>query len=465
MDAFKNDKREECKYGGGCYQKNPGHLKRFKHPPKVEAIGASTETNKGIRNFFSPKRNETKNGEKNKRAQDEKEKAVEEPPAKKTKHDLSSDEEESHDKEEAPTITSKVNHDVSGDEDEDNKENSQSNNTDASESKETKIEEVFDDILPPSPKDNREDIKQKFLVDMPEDFYQFFEFCQSLSPSSPCSALSSSCGLLLVGPFDILGGKIPDSAVRSSRLFLRHWRFYYDPPEFQTVLTASGKNEKQFHIGYFRDDPKQAPAFVAANSAAEGPKISPLGDNIFGAVANHIGNMLRTADPFSRTRLLALQDSVKKKGAELGLSVDMKTAGMRQRERKKMAATFHGAGMVVPYDKKTQVGYREIPETTASLKRIFRNVVEAEGDEERDKAFDVLQELVTNVQFANDEGDPGMGLELGLDMFCHGGVILHNTVQHLLTVAYDLLGRDEFGTIITAHLGNRRKTSDLNMFK
>ena len=31
----------------------------------------------------------------------------------------------------------------------------------------------------------------------------------------------------------------------------------------------------------------------------------------------------------------------------------MKTAGMRQRERKKMAATFHGAGMVVPYDKKT----------------------------------------------------------------------------------------------------------------
>ena len=143
-------------------------------------------------------------------------------------------------------------------------------NTDASESKETKIEEVFDDILPPSPKDNRENIKQKFLVDMPEDFYQFFEFCQSLSPSSPCSALSSSGGLLLVGPFDILGDKIPDSAVRSSRLFLRHWRFYYDPPEFQTVLTGSGKNEKQFHIGYFRDDPKQAPAFVAANSAAEG---------------------------------------------------------------------------------------------------------------------------------------------------------------------------------------------------
>ena len=32
-----------------------------------------------------------------------------------------------------------------------------------------------------------------------------------------------------------------------------------------------------------------------------------------------------------------------------------------------------------------------------------------------------VQELVTNVQFANDEGDPGMGLELGLNAFAFGG--------------------------------------------
>ena len=37
------------------------------------------------------------------------------------------------------------------------------------------------------------------------------------------------------------------------------------------------------------------------------------------------------------------------------------------------------------------------------------------------QALDVLQELITNVQFANDEGDPGMGLELGLDAFTFGG--------------------------------------------
>ena len=30
---------------------------------------------------------------------------------------------------------------------------------------------------------------------------------------------------------------------------------------------------------------------------------------------------------------------------------------------------------------------------------------------------------MTNVQFANDEGDPGMGLELGLNAFSFGGRI------------------------------------------
>ena len=78
--------------------------------------------------------------------------------------------------------------------------------------------------------------------------------------------------------------------------------------------------------------------------------------------------------------------------------------------------------MVVPYNKNTEVGYREIPETTTSLKKILGKIVESHKDDAdedaKNKAFDALQELVTNVQFANDEGDPGMGLELGnLDFF------------------------------------------------
>ena len=35
--------------------------------------------------------------------------------------------------------------------------------------------------------------------------------------------------------------------------------------------------ETDFHIGYFRDDPKAMPVFVGSNDPAEGCAITPLG--------------------------------------------------------------------------------------------------------------------------------------------------------------------------------------------
>ena len=131
---------------------------------------------------------------------------------------------------------------------------------------------------------------------------------------------------------------------------------------------------------------------------------------------------------------------------------------MKARDKLKLSATFHGAGMVVPYNKDTQLGYREIPETTNSLKKIFNEIIEThkndKGEGAKNKALDALQELVTNVQFANDEGDPGMGLELGLNGFMYScdEPSLNSTVKHLLTVGYGLLDRDLFTKIVSAHL-------------
>ena len=139
---------------------------------------------------------------------------------------------------------------------------------------------------------------------------------------------------------------------------------------------------------------------------------------------------------------------------------------MKARDKNKLSATFHGAGLVVPYNKKTEVGYREIPETTQSLKKIFNDIVETQNsndDKAKNIAFDKLQELVTNVQFANDEGDPGMGLELGINAFLYCSKPLDSTVKHLLSVAYELLGRDFYSKIIAAHL--HRRKSDTDMFK
>lgn len=57
---------------------------------------------------------------------------------------------------------------------------------------------------------------------------------------------------------------------------------------------------------------------------------------------------------------------------------------------------------------------------SAGLKKICKSIVEANSDEERIKAFGPIQEMITFVQFANDECDYGMGYELGIDLFCYG---------------------------------------------
>ena len=54
-------------------------------------------------------------------------------------------------------------------------------------------------------------------------------------------------GLKLVGPYDILAGK---KSTKKKPCWYRHWRYYYDPPEFMTVI--KGDDESQFHMGYFR---------------------------------------------------------------------------------------------------------------------------------------------------------------------------------------------------------------------
>lgn len=60
---------------------------------------------------------------------------------------------------------------------------------------------------------------------------------------------------------------------------------------------------------------------------------------------------------------------------------------------------------------------------SAGLKKLCKAIDEAQNDEERMKAFAPLQEIMTYVQFANDECDYGMGYELGIDLFCYGSKV------------------------------------------
>lgn len=428
----RTDHRQLCRYGAECYQKNPMHHEKFRHPNERKDEDVKEEDPKKRKADPEPEVDQVDDGatpsqaKKQKVEEKEEEESKEESEPEKENDEPTKDEDKGEASTPLPTITEEV--------------------------------EEEEELLPASPLDVRENIKQKFLVEMPEDFYRFWEFCKERNHDAPEDALLDSCGLRLVGPFDIISGKLKKSNNRRPADYLCHWRFYYDVPEFQTVLANL---ETDFHLGYFRDDPKELPAFVASNNPNDNCRLTPVGDNLFGALYNHLTDLIRTAEPFKQTALQKLKSALHvfttMKIQDHDFSLAARTQAMKTRDKKKQSATFHGAGMVVPYDKVNDVGYREIPETTASLKKIFKNIVEAGNQDSENKAMDVLHELITNVQFANDEGDPGMGLELGTDAFCFGGERLHGSIGHLMGVSYELMQREEYAKIIRAHLKRRRE--------
>nr|CAG4650397.1 EOG090X0BAY [Sida crystallina] len=391
-----DDSRPLCKYGELCYQKNPQHLAKFRHPHREKAnVEPSTEDQPVASN---------------------------------------ADESETFTKLESPLSNVIV-------------ESPKENILDSHQSE-------GEEELPPSPMSVSENMKQKYLFEMPEDFYCFWEFCKHLQEANPCEALRETLGLKLVGPYQLLDGSLK-TETRKLSTYLNTWRFYYDPPEFQTVLV--GDLSVGFHLGYFWDDPKEMPAFIGSNTESQGCTITPIADNIFAAICHLITEKLKKSDPFQKSKLTAFRSSLIDWATRHQiLAQPVQSEKLKKRKKNVVAKSFYGCGLVVPYNKKTQVGYREIPETDGNLKKILKKIVDSENSTEQDKNFDSLQELVTNVQYANDEGDWGMGLELGWDLLAYGGEVFHATILHLLNVAYELLERPQFATILKAHLNNRR---------
>ncbi|XP_061165509.1 histone PARylation factor 1-like [Saccostrea echinata] len=409
--------KKPCKYGGKCYRRNPQHLREYSHPSDEQQSEQENIKRKKVTD-----ENDTESEPKKTKGNDTKTVVQQSDPL--------SSEKSTHEEEQKVV----------------NETTDSSSGIDSEEGEEEDI---------PSPANVRDNIKQKYLMDMPEDFYQFWEFCKKQNGSHPENAMKSLLGWTLVGPYDILAGKhkgVNKNKKGRRPKFLLHYRYYYDPPEFMTVV--KGDKDTQFHIGYFRDEPSEMPVFVAVNQAKDSCKITPKGENIFGAVKNIIDEELKSADQDQKKKLKDFQNQLIDFAKSRKLCLDLQSNEMKKRNKKVVCKTFHGAGIVVPVDK-NEVGYRPVPETPADLKKMFKKVVESKSKEERDKNMDPIQELITLVQFANDECDYGEGLELGMDLFSFGGEVLHPLIQHLLPLAYQLLGRFEFKDIIELHLKNR----------
>lgn len=91
-------------------------------------------------------------------------------------------------------------------------------------------------------------------------------------------------------------------------------------------------------------------------------------------------------------------------------------------------------------------------------KKIFEQYCsENEADKsKKEKAIEKIQEIITLIQFANDESDYGMGVEFGVNMFAFGDLKLHKFMKSTIIVSYKLLARDLYAEILIEHLKNRK---------
>ncbi|CAH1104244.1 unnamed protein product [Psylliodes chrysocephalus] len=454
-EKYLKDKRISCKYGAKCYQQNPAHHEKYKHPPKRKLKNLQPS----IKKFKAENKVIVRNNDSDSDEED-------------SKNQTNSDSESSVD---TKNRTLRVNNDVSDSDSETSKDTSddaeesspeqsaQSTNNDESKGDIPKIisTNIAKKINPSLEIDEEwvKFIKEKFLVTMPEDFYQFWNFCKKIKPANTLEALRE-VGLYLIGPFDVLAGKF-SSIKKSPDEYLIHWRYYRDPPEMQTVLRSD--EPTGYHIGYFRDSPGDLPTLLVSNHSKKNGILTQMGGNIFSAVNIFLEELKKSGNPFKKMAIGTLQTALLKQADLLGIDMSKKTEEMIKREKKIVTRTFNKVGLVIPYDKKNDVGYRPLALDNKALETYLTKLQNAKTKEEKQACLSGLQPVFTFASIAADECDFGTGIELGLNIISHGVDCLNSTAEQFLVSNYKLLNRDEFAKIAEAHMKNRRKSLNLSI--
>lgn len=236
-----------------------------------------------------------------------------------------------------------------------------------------------------------------------------------------------------------------------------HSRHPFDPPEIVTVVEVVGS--KPLHWGYHRDAPETRPRCVVASVPDKKHKrgrFDELAPTLLDAMTSH-----------GQTFVSKLRDGDKDRKEAAKSCLQRVVAAAKALPaasspfRRPIDTTLNKLGIAVPYDKKTEVGWRELSVSDAELQAYLEKLLETKARGESPN-FTELDRLITFANIANDECDPGQALKLGLDLFTV--VELDSDTANLLTPTYKLLNRDKFAEVIEAHTaGDRRRSGETSI--
>lgn len=279
-----------------------------------------------------------------------------------------------------------------------------------------------------------------------EDLNIVLTLARKLKPDHPLTAFHP---IVLVGPFMLLLAREGDVSGSPSAVFgsdvakWTHFRFRLDPPELQTIAVKVGEGgAPTAHYCFHRDDPAALPTMVVSGCGhSDSPK--------FAIESPSFAQLLSLLQP--------------QHAEALGCQRHYDRAAFQKRRSKLcVAATYSSLGVCVPYNKKTELGYREMHMEADDLYKALTDINTARCTKAQKAQFD--DQLRMN-DISNDECDFGLGLQLGLEMFSFAGTKRRNEVTHqcvrVLDMAYMLLGRDLFRHILACHAAENWFTPSL----
>jgi len=310
-----------------------------------------------------------------------------------------------------------------------------------------------------------------------------------------CDAIRSVfvplAGVELAGPLRVLLGEFRSQPPQSVHPFLLD-RGFYDSAEVWTFLAVvSGADAANFrHYAYYRDDPRAEfpPSFVGVLTALE-PVVTPVGPHALSALMHAVEKAQEaagggTASGGKKQKVASgaavaaeagadgtvkpwtldqLHSELTAYGKANGLFKPKKVAAKRdpawlKREKKVVCDLDNGVGLVVPYE--DDIGWRPVNCENEHLTKIVK-AIEAEKYSGKTINYDALDHLVTLTAYSNDELDPGMGIELALNLFAKSQTnAINSDVCRLLDIGYQLVDRDVYRKVVNEHMRHRGKRGE-----